>query len=67
MFRKPIVLLVMLVVLLPGLATAVTERDLEAHAARQLINSCSFRHPVDHRHHVCGHGGVMGPVGHAGN
>jgi hypothetical protein len=64
MFRKPMVLLLMLVVLMPGLVTAVTERDFEAHTARQLITSCSFfRHPVVHRHHVCGHGGVMGPVG----
>jgi hypothetical protein len=41
MTQKPIVLLVMLVLLLPGLATAVTEKDFEANTAQQFISLCS--------------------------
>jgi hypothetical protein len=41
MTPKSIVLLVMLVLLLPGLATAVTEKDFEANTAQQFISLCS--------------------------
>jgi hypothetical protein len=41
MTPKSNVLLVMLVLLLPGLATAVTEKDFEANTAQQFISLCS--------------------------
>ena len=41
MNRKPIVLLLMLVLLLPGLAAAVTEKDFEVSTARQFISLCA--------------------------
>ena len=50
MTRKPIVLLVMLVLLLPGLAAAVTEKDFEAHTARQFVNLCTVS-PDDPLYH----------------
>jgi hypothetical protein len=50
MIRKPFVLLVMLVLLLPGLATAVTEKDFEANSARQFVDLCSVS-PDDPLYH----------------
>ena len=41
MTKKPIVLLVMLMLLLPGLAAAVTEKDFEVNTARQFVNLCT--------------------------
>ena len=41
MTPKPIVLTVMLVLLLPCLAGAATEKDFEANTAKQLISLCS--------------------------
>jgi hypothetical protein len=51
MIRKTIVLLVMPVLLLPGLATAVTERDFEAYTARQTVSlyTVSSEDPFYHR------------------
>ena len=50
MIRKPVVLLLMLVFLLPGLATAVTEKDFEANTARQFVDLCSVS-PDDPLYH----------------
>lgn len=41
MTPKPVVLLVMLVLLLPGLAGAVTETDFEVHTTKQFISLCT--------------------------
>jgi hypothetical protein len=50
MTRKSIVLFVMLVLLVPGLATAVTEKDFEANTARDFINLCTVS-PDDPLYH----------------
>jgi hypothetical protein len=50
MIRKPFVLLLMFVLLLPGLATAVTEKDFEANTARDFINLCTVS-PDDPLYH----------------
>ena len=50
MTRKAIVLLMMFILLLPGLATAVTEEDFDAHTARQFIALCSVS-PDDPLYH----------------
>jgi hypothetical protein len=41
MTQKPIVLLVMIALLWPGFAAAVTEKDFEVNAAQDLINLCA--------------------------
>jgi hypothetical protein len=50
MIRKSVVLLLMLVLLLPGLAAAVTEKDFEANTARQFVDLCSVS-PEDPLYH----------------
>jgi len=50
MIRKSIHLLGLLVLLLPGLATAVTEKDFEAHTARQFVGLCTVS-PDDPLYH----------------
>ena len=41
MTRKLIVLFVMLLLFLPGLAAAVTEKDFEVNTAQQFVNLCT--------------------------
>jgi len=41
MRRKPIVWLFAAIILLPGLADAVSEKDFEAHTTENLINLCT--------------------------
>jgi len=41
MRRKPIVWLFAAMILLPGLAGAVSEKDFEAHTTENLINLCT--------------------------
>ena len=50
MIRKPIVLLVMITLLLPGLAAALTEKDFDAHTAKQFISLCTVS-PDDPLYH----------------
>ena len=50
MIRKPIVFLMMLILLLPGFAAAVTEEDFDAHTTRQFISLCTVS-PDDPLYH----------------
>jgi hypothetical protein len=46
MIQKSIVLLFLFVILLPGFAGALTEKDFEAETTQQLLNLCTA--PTDH-------------------
>ena len=51
MIPKKIALLVLIVIILPGAAGAVSEKDFEANTAQNLINLCAVSHddPLYHQ------------------
>ncbi len=56
MTPKPIFIFVLIALLLPGLAAAVTEKDFEAHTAEQFVRLCTVSpdDPFYHRAiHFC--------------